>query len=251
MRIVSLCPSMTELLFRLGCVQHVVGRTRFCVSPQPEVDSIPRVGGTKDPRITQIVSLAPDLVIFNEEENRREDYDALISQGIRCLIFYPRTIDETLLMIKTLGEQLDCTKASEVMIARITQAQVSAREALHASTRERVPSYAYLIWRKPYMTLNADTYISAILSAGGARNVFAESSVRYPSIELQELMQANPDYILLSSEPFPFEDKHLEQMCQETGWSSERFKLVDGAVLSWHGSRTEEGIRYAQSLFTS
>jgi ABC-type Fe3+-hydroxamate transport system substrate-binding protein len=109
-------------------------------------------------------------------------------------------------------------------------------------------SYAYLIWREPWMTVNDDTFIGAMLALAGGRNVFGGEGERYPTVTLDRLRAASPDVVLLSSEPFPFAEKHVAELAAAAGWPASRFALVDGELLSWHGSRTPAGIDYAESI---
>ncbi len=248
MRLVSLCPSLTELLFDLGLGSSVVGRTKFCVRPDGAVDAVEKVGGTKDPRLDRIIELQPDLVLLNEEENRREDAEMLAEAGIPCHASLPRDPSETAEMVRSIGAAVD----------RVSEAETIARDIEHRSARvcrdaEGKPpvSFVYLIWREPLMAVNADTFVSSLLTLPGGRNVFADSSDRYPEIDAELLEAAHPDLVLLSSEPFPFRERHAQDLARETDLPADRFLLVDGQLLSWHGSRTPAGIDYAEVLIRS
>jgi len=245
MRIVSLCPSLTELVHDLGAAGQVVGRTKFCIHPAPWVEGIERVGGTKNPNLARIIALAPDLVLMNEEENRREDADALRAAGIAVHTSMPRTPGETAQMVRDIAQTIG-RDADGARIATDIE-QRAARVARMAATREHV-SYAYCIWREPWMTVNDDTFISAMLALAGGRNVFGGRGERYPAFTIDELRLAEPDVVFLSSEPFPFAERHVAELAAATGWGPERFALVDGELLSWHGSRTPAGIDYAESI---
>ena len=245
MRVVSLCPSLTELVFDLGRGDALVGRTKFCVHPAERVAAVPSVGGTKNPKIDRVVALAPDLVLLNEEENRREDAEALRAAGVACHVSFPRTVPETAAMVRSIADALDARDAGERIAADIETrlARVRARHAGGPSVR-----FAYLIWRRPWMAVGGDTFVSAMLAAAGGENVLADRSLRYPTVEPSELAAADPALVLLSSEPFPFADKHADELAAATGLPRERFRLVDGELLSWHGSRTAPGIDYAADL---
>ena len=245
MRIVSLCPSLTELVFDLGHGDDLVGRTKFCVHPADRVGAIEKVGGTKNPKLQRIIELAPDLVLLNEEENRREDAEALRAAGLECHVSFPHTALETAAMVRSIAEAIDA-KAEGERIAREIETR-HARVARSATGREPV-SYAYMIWREPWMTVNADTFVSALLGDAGGRNAFASASDRYPSITLSDLATASPDVVLLSTEPFPFQPKHADELARLTGLDRDRFEIVDGEMLSWHGSRTPAGIDYAEQV---
>ncbi len=243
MRLISLCPSLTELVFDLGRGHDLVGRTRFCIHPAEAVDAIERVGGTKNPKLDRILELAPDLVLMNEEENRREDAEALMAAGVRVHSSMPRTASDTAAMVRSIADALGSAKAGAGIAADIEQRAARVRDA----ARARPPvTFAYLIWRDPWMTVNDDTFIAELLGMAGGRNVFGAHSERYPEVTLDALASADPRLVCLSSEPFPFAEKHIEELVAALGWSRERFALVDGELLSWHGSRTPRGIDYAE-----
>jgi ABC-type Fe3+-hydroxamate transport system substrate-binding protein len=245
MRIVSLCPSLTELVFDLGRGAELVGRTKFCVHPEGRVGAVEKVGGTKNPKIDRIVALAPDLVLLNEEENRREDAEALAAAGIATHVSFPRNVLETAGMVRSVAAALDARREGE-RIAR----DIETRHHRVVRTAADYPpvTFAYLIWREPLMTVNADTFVSALLADAGGRNVFAHESERYPTITADALGEADPDVVLLSTEPFPFRPSHAEEIAAATGIPRERFAIVDGELLSWHGSRTPAGIDYAEQV---
>lgn len=245
MRLVSLCPSLTELAFALERGPDLVGITRFCVHPAEGVRGIEPVGGTKDPDIARIVALAPDLVLMNREENRVEDAEALRAAGVRVHASMPRTLAETAAMVRSIGAALERSELGE-SIARDIERRAEAVRA-RAAGRARV-RFAYLIWRKPWMSVNADTFAHALLELAGGENVFGARPVRYPEITVEALAEAQPELVLLSSEPFPFEEKHADELARLTGLARACFALADGEYLSWHGSRTPDGIDYAAGL---
>lgn len=245
MRIVSLCPSLTELVFDLGRGEELVGVTQFCVHPAEGVKGIEQVGGTKTPDVQRIVTLEPDVVLLNAEENRREDAEALVAAGVECHVSMPRDTRETAAMVRSIGARLVRGEAAE-KIARDIEERTE-RVVRGSRGRERV-TFAYLVWRKPWMSVNGDTFASALLTQAGGRNVFAAKSERYPEIPLDELKAAAPRVVFLCTEPFPFQRKHVEELAKATGFAPERFVVADGEYLSWHGSRTPDGIDYAAGL---
>lgn len=248
MKIVSLCPSLTELVFDLGLGDALVGRTKFCVHPEGRVDAVEKVGGTKNPKIERIVELAPDLVLMNDEENRKEDASALVAAGLRIHSSMPRTPAETAAMVRAIGVALARSREAESIAADIERrADRVRREAV----RYPPVRYACLIWRDPIMTISDDTFIAGLLSLAGGQNVFATRPDRYPAISATDLHDADPLLILLPNEPFPFQDKHVEELATLTRLPRDRFRLADGELLSWHGSRTPRGIDYAESLLRS
>jgi iron complex transport system substrate-binding protein len=245
MRIVSLCPSLTELVFDLGLGDSLVGATKFCIHPADGVRGIEKVGGTKTPKIERISELSPDLVLLNEEENRIEDAEALEFAGIACHVSFPKTAIDTAEMVRSIGEA----------VGRLGEADGIARDIEEAARRARVGShglppvrYAYLIWREPLMSVSGDTFISDLLQLAGGENAFAHKPKRYPVVEAEELATAGLHAVLLSTEPFPFQEKHVDEVSRQTGLAPEIFHVVDGEMLSWHGSRTPAGIEYAADV---
>lgn len=242
MRIVSLCPSLTELVFDLGIGDSLVGITKFCVHPADGVRGVEKIGGTKTPKVPRIIELAPDLVLLNEEENRLEDAEALRAAGIPCHVSFPKTAVETAEMVRSIGVAVARVEEAERIGRAIEEAARRAREGAAARPAVR---YAYLIWREPLMTVSDDTFIADLLRLAGGENVFGARPMRYPIVEAEELAAAGPDAVFLSTEPFPFQPKHVDEISRDTGLAPEIFHIVDGEMLSWHGSRTPAGIDYA------
>ncbi len=245
MRIVSLCPSLTELVFDLGLGDSLVGVTKFCVHPAAGVRAIEKVGGTKTPKVDRIRELAPDLVLLNEEENRVEDAESLRAAGLTCHVSFPKTAVATAAMVRSIGASLLREEAAERIARAIEDAARRAREDAERLPRVR---YAYLIWRDPLMSVSGDTFINDLLGLAGGENAFADRPKRYPVVEAEELAAAGLEAVLLSSEPFPFQEKHVDEISRATGLAPEIFHIVDGEMLSWHGSRTPAGIEYAAEV---
>jgi ABC-type Fe3+-hydroxamate transport system substrate-binding protein len=245
MKIVSLCPSLTELVFDLGAGDSLVGRTKFCVHPRDRVEAIEKVGGTKNPRIERIIELAPDIVLMNEEENRAEDAESLRAAGLALHTSMPRTAPETAAMVRSIGRILHRSREAEAIAADIER----RTDRVQRDARQHPPvRYACLIWREPIMTINDETFIAGLLSLPGGKNVFGPRRERYPVITPDELHAADPLMVLLPNEPFPFKGTHADELAGASGLPRERFRLVDGELLSWHGSRTPKGIDYAEWL---
>ena len=248
MRIVSLCPSLTELVFDLGRGDDLVGVTKFCVHPASGVAAIDKVGGTKNPRVDRIAALRPDLVLLNEEENRIEDAEALRARSIDCHVSFPRTAADTAAMVRSIGEAIGARTSAERIAGDIESRIARVRAAAAGRTPVR---FAYLIWREPIMVAGGDTFISDLLGLAGGVNVFGgdvEHSDRYPAVTADDLRAAGPDTVLLSTEPFPFGEAHADELSAATTIPRNRFHIVDGELLSWHGSRTPRGIDYAAAL---
>ena len=219
----------------------MVGRTRYCVRPVGLVDAIPEVGGTKRPNLERVVSLRPDLVLCNQEENRREDAESLERAGLRVVSYFPRDLPGTAVYIEALGRDLGCGPAGTCLA-----------EALRGEIDRGGPSgppvrYAYLIWRKPWMAVGTDTFISRLLAAAGFENAIVGGE-RYPALSPEALGDLDVEVVLLSSEPFPFAERHRDELAAVVGCDRARVVLVDGQLLSWHGVRTINGLRYARSL---
>lgn len=250
MRVVSLCPSLTELVFALGRGDALVGRTKFCHTPAVGVAGVPTFGGTKNPKVDRIVALRPNLVLLNEEENRREDAEALAAAGVPLHVSFPKTAEDTAAMIRSIGAALGAPDAADALAADVERraAAVRTRAAARAARGERPVRWAYLIWRRPWMAVRDDTFVSALLDAAGGENVCAGAAVRYPEVTAEQLRAADPDVVLLSSEPFPFAEGHADELAAATGIDRARFRLADGELLSWHGARTGEGAEYAEAV---
>ncbi|MBC7897180.1 MAG: cobalamin-binding protein [Cytophagaceae bacterium] len=248
MKIVSLCPSLTELVFDLGKGEELVGRTKFCVHPADRVAAVESVGGTKNPKVERIIALRPDLVLLNEEENRVEDARALEAAGVRVHVSMPRTAEETAEMVRSIAAAVGAAESGEPIAADI---EGRARRVRESARGRRPLRYAYLIWREPWMTVSNDTFIAELLGMAGGENVFGGAGERYPTVTLDDLARVAPHVVLLPSEPFPFGTKHVVELSAALGWDDSRFQLVDGELLSWHGSRTPRGIDYAERVITS
>lgn len=242
-RIISIVPSQTEFLFDLGLSDEVVGITKFCVHPQQWFHSKTRVGGTKQLNLPLIESLQPDLVIAGKEENVKEQVEAIAA-------FCPVWCSD----IATLADAYDMMTTissltgNESRAAEIIQTiQNEFADLPKANTKVKA---AYLIWQNPYMTIGGDTFIHTMMEAAGFENVFAHRT-RYPSISMQELINAGAEVILFSSEPFPFNEKHLHLFRQEykqLNPSIPHLKIVDGELFSWYGSRLIHAANYFRKL---
>ena len=245
MRIVSLCPSLTELVFDLGHGNELVGRTKFCIHPADRVDAVEKVGGTKNPKLDRIIELAPDLVLLNEEENRREDAEALRAAGVPCHVSFPHTALETADMVRSIAAAIDASADGERIAGDI---EARHRRVVESAANRDPITYAYMIWREPWMTVNADTFVSALLGDAGGMNAFSALGERYPAVTPEQLAAASPDVVLLSTEPFPFKLQHADELARLTGIDRDRFEIVDGEMLSWHRSRTPAGLDYAERV---
>jgi ABC-type Fe3+-hydroxamate transport system substrate-binding protein len=242
-RVVSLVPSWTQTLFALGAGEMVVAATRFCVEPAEALAGIPRVGGTKNPNLREIVKLKPDLVIANAEENRREDIERLRELGVPVLTTYPRTVPGAVESILRLGRALD-REAQAAALAREITLSVSGIEAgLGVWSKLRLRAFCP-IWKKPWMTFNADTYAHDVLRMMGFNNVFASAGERYPRTTVEEAVEHRPDIVLLPDEPYEFDHDDLEEMKAMLPVAlGRRVLLISGRDLHWYGVHMVEGLR--------
>ncbi|GAB4128743.1 MAG: helical backbone metal receptor [Raineya sp.] len=237
-RIISLVPSQTELLFELGLEKEIVGITKFCIHPKEKVKHIAKIGGTKNFHFDKIDALRPDLIIGNKEENYQEGIEKL-AQTYPVWISDIYTLPDALSMIETLGKITQKNTEAQNLIIQIQRKfQALYKVALKTSV-------AYLIWRKPYMVAARNTFIDAMLSEMGLENVFSDKE-RYPETSLAELAQRMPDLIFLSSEPYPFKEKHIAEI--QANCPNSKVILVDGEMFSWYGSRLLKSSQYFQEL---
>ena len=239
-RIISVVPSQTELLFYLGLNKEVVGITKFCIHPVDKFKSTTKVGGTKQLNIAQIKALNPDLIIANKEENERSQLEELMRYfpvWISDIYDLPGALD----MIERVGSIVNRTTEAIKLSKAITQQFNGLKPAIQPL---RV---AYFIWRKPYMMAGQHTFIDNMLQKCGLINVFELQ--RYPEVDESSLRKANPDVILLSSEPYPFKEKHIAELKNIV--PSAIVKLVDGEMFSWYGSRLLVAPQYFDGLISS
>lgn len=238
-RIVSLVPSQTELLHDLGLGDRVVGITKFCVHPEDWFRKKARVGGTKSVDLAKVRALKPDLIIGNKEENAQADIEAL-QQEFPVWMSDVRDLDGALHMLRGVGELTGTPTQAEEMATGIEKA---------FSSLQPLPpplSAAYLIWHAPMMVVGTDTFVHDMLARCGLTNAFAHRTERYPEVSPAELAAADPDVILLSSEPFPFAEKHIlhyNMLCPGAP-----VQLVDGELFSWYGSRLLKAPAYFNGL---
>lgn len=248
-RIVSLIPSITEILFALGLDQEVQGITRYCTQPPDKVKTKLRIGGEKDPDLSKVRELGPDLVIANMEENRREDVAALRSWGIPVYVTYPRTVRQGIEIVRELGALTGREARAEGLGNEL---EGHYREVL-AETAKRSPVRVFCpIWRKPYMTINRDTYVHDMLRVTGGENVFGDRSERYPEITLDDVATRKPDVILLPDEPYRFRRVHLGDFTplkEIPAVRAGRIHLIDGKLISWYGPRIAAALRTLPGLF--
>ena len=242
MRIVSLVPSLTEYLWALGLDTEVVGITKFCVHPQVWRQTKTKVGGTKKVNCEAIHKLAPDLIMANREENTKEDI-ALLEQHFEVLLTDINSLEQAFVYLLLIGERVGKKTEAEQLLFQI-QAQFQ-----NVSQIGQGLSFLYLIWKDPYFVVGPNTYIHAFLSHFGLIN--ACGIERYPDLaevlEKNRLRPADPDFIFLSSEPFPFEEKHFAEV--QLLFPNSKIERIDGEMCSWYGARMLPAASYIQEKF--
>lgn len=239
-RIVSVVPSQTELLFELGLEEEVVGITKFCVHPPAWFRSKTRVGGTKNLNLQKIEALQPDLIIANKEENTEAEIKYL-QQKFPVWTSDIATLHDSLNMIKSLGDLTNTAIKAQQLIHNIQQEFDTYRHQF-----KQTATALYLIWQAPYMSVGKDTIIHHLMEYAGLKNVMS-NALRYPEISEEEMMQLQPDFILLSSEPYPFKEKHVTAFQQL--FPNSKVLLVDGELFSWYGARLQYAPKYFFELF--
>lgn len=232
-RIISLVPSQTELLFELGLGEKIVGITKFCIHPAACVAAKPKIGGTRQLDIEKIKSLQPDLIIANKEENDRNQIQELM-QHFPVWVSDINNLDDALPMIEVVGDITGKLPLGKQLTSYISEC-----------FRQLIPlvnpkSVAYFIWRKPYMVAGNETYIDDMLSRCGLVNCVKEA--RYPELNIQALVELSLQVVLLSSEPYPFKQKHIDEF--RAMLPNAHVFLVDGEMFSWYGSRPQFAAKY-------
>ncbi|MBZ9728800.1 helical backbone metal receptor [Salegentibacter sp. JZCK2] len=237
-RIVSLVPSQTELLVDLGLEENLVGITKFCVHPEYLRKTKIIVGGTKEVKLERIKTMNPDIILCNKEENTKEMVEELEEIAPVHVSDIVKLEDAFELMFQY-GKIFQKEALVETMVNSVKKKIASLQEQVKDKPVKKV---AYFIWKKPLMVAGKDTFIDELLKLNKFENVFKES--RYPETTFEEIKAKNPDLLLLSSEPFPFKEKHKEYFSQ----LNMEIRLVDGEYFSWYGSRLVEAIDYFQKL---
>jgi ABC-type Fe3+-hydroxamate transport system substrate-binding protein len=239
-RIISLVPSQTELLYDLGLRDEVIGITKFCIHPDEWFRRKQRVGGTKNLKIDLIKSLNPDLILANKEENLKEEIE-ILQNDFNVYVSDISTINEALQMIEDIGKLVHCQQKSIEIVNGIkaemmTQSRLEKKDKIDA---------LYLIWQNPYMVAGNDTFIHDMMLEAGFNNLVKQN--RYPMMTLEEIKSINPTVIMLSSEPFPFADKHINEWQMQL--PNTKIILVDGELFSWYGSRMLKSFQYFRGLY--
>jgi len=247
-RIVSLVPSLTETLFAFGLGEAVVGVTRFCIEPKGGVATKAKVGGTRNPNLARVRELAPDLIIANAEENRREDIDQLIEAELTVFVTFPRTVVGAVEMMRQLAAMTGSLNTARPII----EAAEAALAETRAANERRPPLRVFCpIWRNPWISIGPDTYIHDFIATCGGVNIFGDRRERYPRVDLGEMARRDPEVILLPDEPYRFEPKHVHELRTYKEVSAARdgrIYLVEGKHLCWYGPRITGSLRFIRGL---
>jgi len=277
-RVVSLVPSLTESMFDLGLGEALVGITDYCTQPAKGVAGLPRLGGPKDARVLDILALQPDLVMANWEENSRQTVEALEAEGVAVWVTFPRSVDGAMDVLWKLAELF----RSQAAMARLATLEMTMDWTASAAAERQPTRYFCPIWQGStengldwWMTFSQGTYCDDLLSLLGFQNVFTmrerrypleadlgltaaedpgERDRRYPCVTLEEVRAAQPEIILLPSEPFAFDEDHREQLMallpDVPAVQRGRVHLVDGSLITWHGTRLAHALNELPALLT-
>jgi len=236
MKVISLVPSITEALFDLGLTENeVIGRTKFCIHPAEKVKTVEIIGGTKNLNIEKIKALKPDLILANKEENVKDQVEILM-EDFKVIVYNTETIEDNYYLLKNLG--LLFHKEEKAQIFNLKIYDILSQTKLNSTVKA-----AYLIWKNPYMTVGKDTFIHNILTEIGFENIF-KYQTRYPEIQIEDLAEA--EVIMLSSEPFPFKEKHIAEL--KEFYPDKKIMIVDGEAFSWYGTHLAKCGDYFQEL---
>jgi ABC-type Fe3+-hydroxamate transport system substrate-binding protein len=274
--VVSLVPSMTESMFDLGFGEALVGITDYCIHPAGKLEGLPRVGGTKNPRVEEVIALEPELVLANWEENTRRSVEALEAAGVRVWVTFPKTVRQALDLLWIMADLFH----SRLAAARIESLEIGLEWAQKAAQQREPVRYFCPIWHEKtsaglpwWMTFNQQTYPHDLLHTLGGENVFAtrqrrypleadlgmaepqdakERDTRYPRLGLDEIRQAAPVLILLPDEPYGFSESHKEALQAWLGDTPAvqegRVCLLDGSLITWHGTRLSRALQVLPEL---
>lgn len=240
-RIISIVPSQTELLFELGLNDEVIGITKFCIHPIEKFAAKTKVGGTKKLLIEKIRDLKPDLIIGNKEENTQSEVE-LLMQEFPVWMSDINNLEDAVSTITQIGELVN-REPEAAYLNHLINTGFKDLQTL-ALSKSIDKSVAYLIWKDPYMVAGRNTFIDDILRKIGLNNVVTQ--IRYPELTLSHLQTLNPKLIFLSSEPYPFKQKHIDEI--QDAIPDAKVMLVDGEMFSWYGSRLVKAVGYLFEL---
>ena len=244
-RIVSLVPSITELLFDLGLAGNLVGRTHYCVHPAPDVGGVPSVGGTKKVVLGRVRDLAPTHVVVNVDENAREQVEAIAGLGPAIVVTHPVAPEDNVRLYGLIGGLFGREERAAALAEAFAAALADLRRAAARLPRRDV---LYLIWKRPWMTVSEDTYVSRFLALANWRTRCSDPDVRYPEVDVTPQLLRRLDLVLFASEPYAFTPADVEEFRASHPVGAARLLPIDGEMTSWYGSRAIEGLRYLRRL---
>jgi ABC-type Fe3+-hydroxamate transport system substrate-binding protein len=242
-RIISLVPSQTEFLYDLGLKNEIIGQTKFCIHPEQMRKQNTIIGGTKNLKLDLIAQLKPNLIIGNKEENEQGQIEYLM-QHFPVWMSDIYTLNDAYEMMQKIAEMVHKTKEAEVIIHEIKADFEQLK--MKVNGYKNSPKIAYFIWRKPYMVAAKNTFINHLIETLNFENVFAENLERYATVTENDIIDKNPAIIFLSSEPYPFKQKHIIEL--QNLLPKAKIILVDGEMFSWYGSRLRFSANYFKEL---
>lgn len=249
-RIVSLVPSVTELICELGLAHWLVGRTGFCIHPADTLAPIAKVGGTKDVNLGKLRKLQPTHVVVNIDENEKPTVDEISTFVPNIVVTHPVAPEDNLPLYRLLGGIFGADARADALCAQL-EAELALTHALASARKVKGDAgrrVLYCIWQDPWMTVSRDTYIARMLALVGWQQWQAPSDARYPSFRWSDDVANQIDEVLLSSEPYRFTEDHADALERQLG---KPVRVVDGEMLSWYGSRAIAGLRYLRELAVS
>ena len=239
-KIISLVPSISELLYELNLAKETVGITKFCIHPSIVYHTKEKIGGTKNLQIEKIKCLQPDLIIANKEENTKEQVE-ILARLFPVYLTDVNNYEEAIKMIEDVGK-ITSRVADAVQLTKVIQSGFNLIKKPFKQIKT-----VYFIWKDPYISVGGDTFINDMMSRLGLQNIFGHYK-RYPEVTLQNVISAKPQLILLSSEPYPFKQKHITEI--QAYLPNTKILLVDGEMFSWYGSRMKYMPEYFNNLLT-
>lgn len=246
-RIVSLVPSVTELICELGLAHWLVGRTGFCIHPAEVLAPIAKIGGTKDVNLGKLRKLQPTHVVVNIDENEKPTVDQIAEFVPHIIVIHPVAPEDNLPLYRLLGGIFGAEARAEALCAQL-EAELALTRELAATLKEKGGAgkrVLYCIWQDPWMTVSRDTYIARMLALVGWQQWQAPTEARYPAFRWSDELAQQVDEVLLSSEPYRFTEEHADALERQLG---KPVRVVDGEMLSWYGSRAIAGLRYLREL---
>lgn len=244
-RIVSLVPSLTELLFDMDLGRQVVGRTSYCIHPKSEVEAIPSVGGTKKISLSKLRALNADYVLMNIDENPKAMAAEISKLGIEVVVSHPKSVSDNLALFDLIGSIFSRTERAKELQRQFSNIHKSLSSSHATNPMRRV---VYIIWREPWMTISRDTYIADMLSQVNWQAIEINQSQRYPEFSFSNLDLDSIDLVLFSSEPFAFDPSHIAEFAHSFPDHADKAFLIDGEMVSWYGSRAIPALRYLNTF---